>query len=370
MTVKVYIGGDNIRSVDVAFKSTVIPLDSVKAQAKGFLGRSMSYDGFVLATPQSNVISSYDAINPDAYNFLVFYAPSKIFPVPGNEWTFVQLEQLKIKFVDVEDCVQLFESVNAVPEDCNISARGANLIDALKDIDVHLLEKYKPEQHNGEYVPESAKAIRENPMLQNPICKALFASMKYTNHESFVDDFVKHLLNALGFNDGSLYVAPQMRFNLCYGDTTKQAVPDMTVIDLLSYARISVLEDKNWDSKLNSEPQLVAEGIAIKQQNSGQKRKRSGENAELDEETVFGVRVTGARFHFYALPISSAIQSALSSKIEAVTETTMFRYGSESGLNFMLKEDREQIIYMLSLLHKVALKTGETSRRRNSKLGN
>ena len=200
MTVKVYIGGDNVRGVDVAFESSVNPLDSVKAQAKGLLGRSMSYDGFVLATPQSNVISSYDAIDPDAYDFLVFYAPSKILPVSGNEWTFVQLEQLKIKFVDVEDCVQLFESVNAVPEDRHISERGAELIAALNDIDLHLLEKYKPEQHNGNYLPESANAIRVSPMLQNPICKALFASMKYIYESSLIcRRLCKAFVECIGF---------------------------------------------------------------------------------------------------------------------------------------------------------------------------
>lgn len=53
---------------------------------------------------------------------------------------------------------------------------------------------------------------------------------KYMKHESFVDDFVKHLLNEMGFNDGSLYAAPQMRFNLFFGETEKMATADVTVV--------------------------------------------------------------------------------------------------------------------------------------------
>jgi hypothetical protein len=40
----------------------------------------------------------------------------------------------------------------------------------------------------------------------------------------------------MGFNDGSLYVAPQMRINLSFGAIEKVATADLTIIlDLLSY---------------------------------------------------------------------------------------------------------------------------------------
>ena len=104
-------------------------------------------------------------------------------------------------------------------------------------------------------------------------------------HESFVDDFVKHLLNEMGFNEGSLYAAPQMRINLSFRETEKMATADVTVIDLLSYARIGVVEDKNWEEmmlKKDSTAQLVAEGIAIVQRNEavGGRKRDSGGNRE------------------------------------------------------------------------------------------
>jgi hypothetical protein len=48
----------------------------------------------------------------------------------------------------------------------------------------------------------------------------------------------------MGFNDGRLYAAPQRRINLYFGETVKTTTADVTVLDLLSYASIGVVEDK------------------------------------------------------------------------------------------------------------------------------
>ena len=53
----------------------------------------------------------------------------------------------------------------------------------------------------------------------------------------------------------------------------------------------------------------------------------------------------------------------------AASPTTMYRYMNETGLDFMLKKERDEIIFMLSLLQEVAKSTGEGSPRRSSKLG-
>eukprot|EP01033_Poteriospumella_lacustris_P012908 gene12908-9234_t len=185
-----------------------------------------------------------------------------------------------------------------------MSQRGTVLIEQLSGIDPTLPQMYVPVPMGDDGDQSaSAKAIRENPLLQHPICKALFGAEKYLKHESFIDDFVRHLLDKMGFNEGSLYAAPQMQINLSFGDTVKMATADVTIIDLLSYARIGVVEDKNWEEmnkNRDSTPQLVAEGIAISQHNEAvgrQKREAAGQghpNAEADlstsVETVYGIR--------------------------------------------------------------------------------
>jgi hypothetical protein len=340
------------------------------------LKRGMSLDTYRLVTVKIALVSDFSSV--EGQQMLIFHIPEKIVPLSGNEWTDVQLDQLKVLFEDVE--LNMFFN-NAGLSNFQMSARGEDLVELLCGVDESLHRKYVPvSDASDEHT--SAGAIRASPLLQNPICKALFAARKYVKHESFVDDFVKHLLNEMGFNDGSLYAAPQMRINLLFGETEKMATTDVTVIDLLSYARIGVVEDKNWEemmSKSDSTAQLVAEGIAITQRNEavgGKKRDVGGntksgteESQSTCSETVYGIRVTGSLFHFYAMNVSPQMHSALRNQTAAATSTTMYRYKSEAGLDFMVKEERDEIILMLSLLQQVATRTDETSPRRNSKLG-
>ena len=128
-----------------------------------------------------------------------------------------------------------------------------------------------------------------------------------------------------------------MRINLYFGETEKMATADVTVIDLLSFARIGVIEDKNWDEMVkdrNSTAQLVAEGIAITQRNEsvgGSKRDAGGdpkgvfeESSSTCSETVYGIRVKRTQFHFYAIQVSPQIHSALRNQTAASTSTIMY----------------------------------------------
>lgn len=365
LTVKICIG-DKVQDSLITFTSLKRPLDTVKEEVaiQELMKRGMSLDPYRLVTTRNVLVSDFASI--EGQPLLVFHIPEKIVPLSGNEWTKVQLDQLKIVFEDV-DLVGFFS--NAEFQQFEMSDRGAKLVKLLCGIDDSLHRKYLPEGEGRDLIA-STRAIRENPLLQHPICKALFAARKYVKHESFIDDFVKHLLDEMGFNEGSLYAAPQMRINLCFGDTEKTATADITIIDLLSYARIGVVEDKNWKEMMlnyDSTAQLVAEGIAITQRNEVVERQKHGyAKAEADcsfsSETVYGIRVTGSLFHFYALQISPEIHSAMRNLTAAVSRTTMYRYKSEAGLDFMVKEERSEIILMLSLLQEIAKRTGETTR--------
>jgi hypothetical protein len=363
-TVRICIG-DTVQNVRITFNNLKEPLETVKEAVlgRGLLKRGKDLDSYTLVTVNSVEVRDFAELEGE--ETLIFR--QKIVPLSGNEWTDVQLNQLKVRFQDVD--LDTFFS-NAELEDLEMSEKGKALMAQLAEIDETLDQKYA----------SSTDVAASDVMLQNPICKALFAAKKYNNHESFVDDFVKHLLNAMGFNDGRLYAAPQMRINLRFGDAVKSATADITVIDLWSYARIGVVEDKSWKemtSVNDSTAQLVAEGIAITQHNEavkGQKRDAEGNPKAASEsstcsETVYGIRVTGSRFHFYVIQVSPQIHSALKHHAIAAEPTTMYRYKSVAGLDFMVKKERDEIILMLSLLQEVAKKTGETSHRRDSNSG-
>jgi hypothetical protein len=185
--------------------------------------------------------------------------PERIVPLSGNEWTKVQLDQLKVVFQNLPDVKSFFNGADL--RQFETSNRGVELLAVLSEVDDTLFRKYTPAEEGDDGTGLSAIEIRANKMLQHPICKALFAARKYVTHESFVDDFVKHLLHEMGFNEGMLYIAPQMRIKLTFGAVEKMATADVTVIDMLTYARIAVIEDKNWDEmqkNTDSTPQLVA----------------------------------------------------------------------------------------------------------------
>jgi hypothetical protein len=361
--VKVYVGSD-VQELQVAFTNMQRPIEKVKEEVmnSNILKRGMNTDPFHLVTRMNVEVTDFPSIGDQP--FLIFHIPNKIVPLSGNEWTDFQLEELKIDFEDVD--LQTFFA-NAGPINLEISSCGQELVEKLKDLgSCPLIDMYVPiENPDGDGA--TSEGIRSNPLLQNPICKALFAARKYQAHESFVDDFVKHLLDKMGFNEGSLYAAPQLRISLAYGEAKKVATADVTIIDLLSFARIGVVEDKNFHqmhAQHDSTPQLIAEGIAITQYNektAGLKR-----DAESESEIVYGIRVTGTLFHFYAIAVSQQIHTAMMRQVVPASRTTMSRYKSDVGLDFMSSKDREEIILMLSALQQVATNTGKTSRRRSS----
>jgi hypothetical protein len=187
--------------------------------------------------------------------------------------------------------------------------------------------------------------------VQHPIWKALYIMQTCPHHayESAVHTFVLLLLQALGFTDGYLWVFPQLSLPLCYGDSKQQAKADFTIMDINvpSFYRMAVLQDEidPYSGPMNSEPQLIANAIAIHQENTrlkaralarkrasastltppfGQKRKTGetektavfNEDLALDPdpekvvsqsnsmvETQFAVRVKGTQFNLELLQL-------------------------------------------------------------------
>lgn len=150
------------------------------------------------------------------------------------------MEQLKINFIDVFSECEFFSDL---PElDLAVHPAAERLQILLESVDITLFGKYEVDDTTG---LTSAK-IRADTLLQHPICKALWAAKKYSNKKSNRDDFVRHLLHDLGFNAGMLYAAPQMRLPLMFGSAEKSAITDYMIMDVLSYCRICVFEDKRF----------------------------------------------------------------------------------------------------------------------------
>jgi hypothetical protein len=101
MLVKIYIG-DYVQDAQITFTNLQRPLETVREAVGRFqiLKRGMSVDSFKLFTRMNALVDDFTAIKDEPY--LIFHIPDRIVPLSGNEWTNVQLDQLKIVFQDVD----------------------------------------------------------------------------------------------------------------------------------------------------------------------------------------------------------------------------------------------------------------------------
>mmetsp|Transcript_2295 Transcript_2295/g.3536 ORF Transcript_2295/g.3536 Transcript_2295/m.3536 type:complete len:384 (+) Transcript_2295:304-1455(+) len=371
---------EQIHEALITFASTQRPLEKAKEEFRllPWFKRGTNLDAYELVNSQNVSVTDFDSIKGQP--FLILRGPERIIPLSGNEWTKIQLDQLKVVFEDLPDVGSFFNGADL--RRLETSQRGSELLSVLSEMDDTLFRKYTPAEEGVNGRGFSANEIRANKMLQHPICKALSAARRYATHE-FFDDFVKHLLHEMGFNAGMLYVAPQMRNKLTFGAVEKMAIADFTIIDLLTNAKIVVIEDKYWEKIqmiTDSTPQLLANIIAVAQRNNealvgvkrdsmGISKSRASASCQANLRTVYGIRVSGSVFRFYRIHVGDAILGALENQTFATTDTTMFCYKLEKGLDFMVKKEREKIILILSLLQEVALFTGELSPPQSSEDG-
>jgi len=297
----------------------------------------------------------------------------------GSKWTTIDLDLLRIEF----EAISMDEFIaKLVPDNTyKISDKAHNLINKLSKMPSNLSASFDKQEVNRSV---------ENPDLQIPLVKASYLVNKYMDQESIVDSFMHLLLENLGFFEAWLYAFPQMKMPLMYGADKKWASADFTILDVLSFYRLAVVEDKRFQNQvLNSEPQLIAEAIALQQANSkmSKKRKKSISEAraadvaaatensstmcsEIEdvEGNVFGVRLNGLTFFFYVIPLSNSVLSAMENKTRAREVTTVFRLQrcSECRFDWMKENDRIIIITMMDALQACASQRGAQSIRRNS----
>ena len=291
------------------------------------------YEYFKLYDEQSSIVLNASGLVKDKLYF--FKATKSLSPKSASNWTNEELVQLKVNFVEVD-------TLFGVSDCC--SEKAKELIAELSSLtDRSYLEDY---------------TLRADASLKKFFPKAIFIIQKYSDHVSAVDCFVQQLLYHLGFYDDWLYAFPQRRLKLKYWNKDVcVAVPDFTVMDVVSNVRMAVVEDKNFDyMRVNSEPQLIAELIALLQLSSD----------STHNSAVIGVRVNGLKFWFYRINNPDHLLNAMSSKVTANEQTDVDKLGGSDGLNFLVLNDRRLIIATLDRICRTFKEEGILSTRRNS----
>jgi hypothetical protein len=309
---------------------------------------------------------------------------------PPNKWTVETLEALKIEFSDVSHDV-MFPTRQ-------LSDKATKVLEDLKYLDVAFLLSYENRSrsarsslschsvddsgrpgneysHDGDDSNSKPSGdVTENNCLdymKHPLCKALFIMDKYSHLESPVDSFVFQLLCHLGFNDNWLYIFPQLPLKLRSNKRSITSKPDFTLMDVISFYRAVVVEDKKTDERdwSGAEAQLVAEAVSAQQSNvvkeHSRPSKRTRSPATSEENTIMGIRVCGFYFTFYRIPYSQPLIYSVLNEVVA-SDTTIVQRCQHTGYDFRDAGGREVIVSLLDSLLYQFTHDGEQAKRRLS----
>jgi hypothetical protein len=294
--------------------------------------RGDNFDSFVLETVDGAEILGSGLSVRDKERF-VFYSPEYITPASSSAWRIQKLNQLGMRTISIsveeffKNCFGLEvhrDNISKCASDLRLELKNINRADVTSKIDLSHSVDLR-DLHNSSFA-----------VYRHPLVKALFLTWKYPNHESMVDSFMTLLLKELGYFSGLLFALQQYRLPLIFGENQyeKESIADFLIMDLVSYYKMAVVEDKSVDEiRTNSLPQLVAESIALSQCNVVKEEEISGAAkffktkhdqgigasrdlgslAVAEDESqgkgnnsdhVIGIRVNGTVFHFYSIEIS------------------------------------------------------------------
>ena len=349
---------DDSTPIQISIEISSMPVDQiVKSKLTAHLQASEgTYDYFKLYTREQVEVGDVATLIDNAVYF--FKPPIQLDPQSGSTWTQKQLVELKVVFDRMPIEEDFFELSTAR------SDKAEALIIELQDLTSGTIDRYR------ELRPGASRDDQSLNFLQDSIYKAVYMVQKYGDHESVVDCFVHLLLDRLGFFSDWLFVFPQLRLKLKYGaGIVKEATADFTVMDVVSFLRMAVMEDKRLnDTYLNSEPQLVAELIAMAQANSEDEAKNNGAQMKgVNAPPIIGVRVNALSFWFYRVDNTINLLNAMASNSSASEATTIKKLGDDThGLNFLVSADREIIIRTLAAICDQFRSNGLSAKRRQS----
>jgi hypothetical protein len=356
----------------VTFHSGNSPHDEIvglleKEKEKVKLGRHVDFSSFLLREKSTNrIIFTYESIISGTQ--LIFSLSDTIDPVSASDWDASYLEKLSIEWDDYVNENLFFDDV------LELSQPAKALVNRLSGLNSNLIAEYETTRFDSQ---DTIANIRKKEVLNDVILKSIFLIQKYSNNEPIVDNFLVHLFKEIGFYDGMIYAVPQFKLDLNFGTTVCTAKPDFLLMDILSYCRVAVFEEKNKDQQnYDSEPQMVAQAIAsfqlnvkvdtsnAKKSKSERSEKWSFNSSESVSNIIYGVRVNGLVFSFYQIPITASIRRAMETK-EAVHDSTKVKRLCK--LDFMREDHRRSIIHALDKLRKIVEESGIKSERLSSK---
>ena len=355
------------RRVDHTFAVTFVEnadlKNTVVEAINDMLPRNLSIVGYDLRRVDDVILTSFQSMLE--YTGNLRFAPQTNLPIcSANEWDEICTSILRVRLEEVTVCELLGRDT-----EWTLSEGASSLIKNLTDLDANNTSKYYSRISN-----EALELLRQSEILIQPIRKCLYLISKYLTNEALVDSLVSLLFHELGFYSGMLYPVPQHSLPLQYGgDVNATAKADFNVIDVLSFCRMVVAEDKSGaNARVNSFPQLIAESISAVQKNletsTSCKRKweQLVEEESATDSTVLGLRVNGTFFFFYNILVSRPILSAMKLKGPASEDTLIKMVGGSEGLNFLVPEHREVIVTILDAWRVDIEKKGRDSVRRLS----
>lgn len=364
----IYRDGTHLMPLKLPVSNEPTLVDVVR-KAISSLGTSAprTFEKFVLENQSHQIIVSTSTIVEN--EILDFYSPETIAPLSSGSWSPAVLKQLKVG-IETLTMAEFFGRFNLV-DDGNFSVRADQLVETIKDISHEFLTHYNKQDQ------DSQLKLRNSTIHCHPLAKALFLMQKYVSCEALVDSFIAQLFSALGYNDGMLSIVPQFKMNLHFGGgNDKESIPDFLIMDILSYLKMVIVEDKNWSlMKFNSFPQLFAEVIAMWATNEAKEKETkkarieesAPSNVSVAETLVLGVRVNGSVFHFHGVGRSPEVLKSMQNLQVASDTTITIRLGDEAGFDFLIPEQRKQIIYILDKFLENIMDQGRNSERQNSK---
>ena len=261
-------------------------------------------------------------------------------PVSGNGWTVNTLKELNIKIepASLEEVLNIYQEKHKEQQPPNLPSHNTKPLFPLSNYAKSVLQQceFLDQAMCGFVLPwDDVEAILPSAGVGRTLFKylrLLHAPYPYNVLlESVVDDFVVHLLVALGFNEGPLLILSknQLSFTMNRNSSVK-ATADVTVYHIGNRFRVAVFEDKRIYSPAASdkdtEAQLVAEALAAVQANmerdhdeaAKSKRSRSQGDASSssfspssipfdDSGRIFMIRVLGSAFSFYSCNFKSEV---------------------------------------------------------------
>lgn len=333
--------GENIlkSAIDTAL-SGGLPLGTRKRGST----KEINYQAWRITNLSGALILTFDTLE----NVVCLSLDSKLSVDSASEWDQTQLDKLKIAFQPVTFEVFL-QKMNVDHEVCLEEIKP--LLQRLSYFSRDTFDLFATKGKS----PGEIDLLRSNRQLHDPLVKACYLAQHYATAEGIVDSLMNELFRLFGFFEETLYPFPQLKMKLFFNHTvTRDAKADFTIMDVLSFYRIAVFEEKNFSELSNSEPQLIAAGIALQQMNLRMFNPSSSHGKVSYDimDVTYAIRVHGYYFYFYLIPGSPAILNAMDTGSSATDTTEVLKLGDDCGLNLLDPDDRSIIFSIFRGLRK------------------